>query len=56
MGAFYTFDEQNRLVKTVERNEIFEKTTTITYNDQGDKVETRATFASNGAIRGDGAT
>jgi hypothetical protein len=52
MGAFYTFDEQNRLVKTVERNAIFEKTTTITYNDQGDKVETRATFASNGAIRG----
>jgi hypothetical protein len=54
MGAFYTFDEQNRLVKTVERNEIVEKTTTITYNDHGDKVETRAIFADIGAIEGSG--
>ncbi len=54
MGAFYTFDEQNRLVKIVERNEIVEKTTTITYNDQGDEVEKRATFADIGAIDGSG--
>jgi hypothetical protein len=50
IGAFYTFDEQNRLVKKVERSVQLEKTTTITYNDQGDKVEMRATFADNAAI------
>jgi hypothetical protein len=48
IGAFYTFDEQNRLAKTVERNETLEKKTTITYNEQGDEAEKRATFADNG--------
>jgi hypothetical protein len=50
VGAFYTFDEQNRLVKIVERDQMWEKTTTIAYNDQGDAVEKQATFADNAAF------
>lgn len=39
---------QNRLTTTCERNMIFEKTTTITYNTEGEKAEdqTNLTFGS----------
>jgi len=50
VGVFYAFDEQNRLVETVERDIHIEKTRTITYNDQGDKAEERLTFADNAAF------
>jgi hypothetical protein len=50
VGMFYTYDEKNRLTKICERNDIIEKTITITYNDQGDKVEKRTTFADNTAF------
>jgi hypothetical protein len=50
VGAFYTFDEQNRLVKKVERGSVAEKTTTIIYNDQGDEAEEQIIFADNSAL------
>jgi hypothetical protein len=50
VGAFYTFDEQNRLVKKVERGSMLEKTTIVTNNDQGDEVEEQITFADNMAL------
>jgi hypothetical protein len=50
VGVFYTFDDPNQLTKIVERNRVLEKTATITYNDQGDQVEMRATFADNAAL------
>jgi hypothetical protein len=50
VGVFYTFDEQNRLVKIVERSPLVEKTTTIANNEQGDKAQERVTLADNEAL------
>jgi hypothetical protein len=47
LGTFYTYDEKNRLTKICERNDMIEKTITITYNDHGDKVEKKTAFADN---------
>jgi YD repeat-containing protein len=49
-GTSFSYDPQGRVWKTSERNMIFEKTTTIIYNDQGDKAEERTTFTENSVI------
>lgn len=49
-GTTYSYDSQNRLIASRERNMIFEKTTSITYNEQGDKAEERTTYAENSVI------
>jgi hypothetical protein len=46
-GTSYTYDTQGRIMKTCERNMMFERTVTTTYNDQGDKAEERTTITSN---------
>jgi hypothetical protein len=50
VGTFYTYDANRRLTKICDRNPVFEKTTTIVYNDQGDKAEERTLFATNHAF------
>jgi extradiol dioxygenase family protein len=50
VGAIYTYDAQNRLTQICERNPGLEKTTTIIYNDQGDKVEERTNCTDNSAF------
>jgi hypothetical protein len=47
LGMFYTYDEKNRLTKICKRDSAIEKTITVTYNDQGDKVEKRTAFTDN---------
>ena len=49
-GTQYTYDSQNRLTNTRERNFVFEKITTITYNDQSDRAEERTNFTENSLI------
>lgn len=49
-GTTYAYDSQNRLTSTRERNMIFDKSTNITYNEQGDKAEMRTTYAENSVI------
>jgi YD repeat-containing protein len=49
-GTSFSYDPQGRVSKTTERNMVFEKTTTIIYNDQGDKAEERTTFNENSVI------
>ncbi len=49
-GTTYTYDSQNRMVSTRERNMVFDKSTTITYNEQGDKAEESTTYAENSII------
>lgn len=49
-GTTYTYDSQNRLTATRERNMMFEQTTSIVYNEQGDKAEERKTYAENSII------
>ena len=49
-GTTYTYDAQGRIVESRERNFIFEKTTTILYNAQGDKSEERTKITSNSVI------
>src|SRR6266513_495679 len=49
-GTSYTYDAQNRITKMRERNMVFEKTTTILYNAQGDKAEERTTFTGNSVM------
>lgn len=49
-GTTYTYDPQNRLTNTRERNMMFEKSTTITYNEQGDKAEEHTTFTENSVV------
>jgi YD repeat-containing protein len=49
-GTLYTYDAQNRVTKIQEHTFIFEKTTTIIYNDQGDRVVEQETFATNSAV------
>jgi YD repeat-containing protein len=45
----YTYD-QGRLVQTLDRNMVFEKTKTIRYNDHGDKIEERTAYKENSVI------
>jgi hypothetical protein len=49
-GTTYTYDSQNRLISTRERNMVFDKSTTITYNEQGDKAEERTIYTENSVI------
>jgi YD repeat-containing protein len=49
-GTTYTYDSQNRLTATRERNMMFDQTTSIAYNEQGDKAEERKTYAENSII------
>lgn len=49
-GTTYTYDSQNRLTATRERNMMFDLTTSIAYNEQGDKAEERKTYAENSII------
>jgi len=49
-GTTYTYDPQNRLTNSRERSLIFQKTTSIAYNDQGDKAEERTTYTENSVI------
>ncbi len=49
-GTTYSYDSQNRLIASRERNMIFDKSTDITYNEQGDKAELRTTYAGNSVI------
>jgi hypothetical protein len=47
--ATYEYDSQGRVKKKFERNMIFEHTTTIFYNEHGDKARERQTFTDNTA-------
>jgi hypothetical protein len=49
-GAWYTYDSQNRLTTTRERNMMFEKTTTISYNTEGEKAEEQTNLTFNSTI------
>src|SRR6266567_2290915 len=49
-GTSFSYDTQGRVSKTRERNMVFEKTTTIIYNDHGDKAEERTTVSENSVI------
>lgn len=46
-GTWHTYDAQNRIKTMREINFAFEKTTEITYNDQGDRAEERRTVSGN---------
>jgi hypothetical protein len=46
-GATYTYDSNGRVIKKCERNMVFEHTTTILYNEHGDKAGERQTFKDN---------
>jgi YD repeat-containing protein len=46
----YSYDAQNRLTEKRERNMIFDHTTTIDYNQQGDKARERQTFKNNSVV------
>jgi YD repeat-containing protein len=46
-GATYTYDSNGRITKKCEWNIPFEHTTTILYNEHGDKAEERHTFEDN---------
>lgn len=49
-GTTYSYDSQNRHIASRERNMIFQKTTSIAYNEQGDKAEERTTYTENSVI------
>jgi YD repeat-containing protein len=49
-GTTYTYDSQNRLISTRQRNMMFNQNTSITYNEQGDKAEERKTYAENSIV------
>lgn len=49
-GAWYTYDSRNRLTSTRERNMVFEKTTTISYNTEGEKAEEETNLNFNSTI------
>lgn len=48
-GANYEYDSQGRVKKKVERDMFFEHTTTILYNEHGDKAREIQTFKDNTA-------
>jgi hypothetical protein len=49
-GTTFTYDDQGRVTETRERNMLFDKTTSILYNEPGDKIRERTTFKSNSAV------
>jgi YD repeat-containing protein len=49
-GNSFSYDAQGRVSRTWERNMMFEKTTTIIYNDQGDKAVEGTTLTDNSVI------
>ena len=49
-GTSYTYDSQNRLIATRERNMAFVKTTSIAYDEQGDKTEERTAYTENSVM------
>jgi hypothetical protein len=48
-GAWYRYDSENRLTTTRERN-LFEETTTISYNTEGEKAEEQINLTFNSTI------
>jgi hypothetical protein len=49
-GKVYSYDAQGRVTLLRATNFVFEKTTTILYNDRGDAVEVYTTFADNAVV------
>jgi YD repeat-containing protein len=49
-GAWYTYDPQNRLTTTRDRNMMFEETTTVSYNTEGGKAEEQTNLTFNSPI------
>jgi hypothetical protein len=49
-GTLHTYDAQNRVTNVRESTLVFQKTTTIRYNDQGDRAEERTSFTANSAV------
>jgi YD repeat-containing protein len=49
-GTSYIYDEQGRITKIHDRNFAFDKVTTISYNEHGDKSEERTTVAENSIV------
>jgi YD repeat-containing protein len=49
-GISYTYDAQSRVTKIHDRNFAFDKVTTTSYNEQGDKSEERTTLAGNSTV------
>lgn len=50
-GNSFNYDAQGRVSKTWERNMMFEKTTSIIYNEQGDKAVESTTLTDNSVVR-----
>jgi hypothetical protein len=49
-GKVYSYDAQGHVTQLRETNFVFEKTTTILYNDHGDAVEVYTTVADNAVV------
>ncbi|MGD1024910.1 MAG: hypothetical protein ABR880_19155 [Candidatus Sulfotelmatobacter sp.] len=49
-GTLHTYDAQNRVTNVRESTFVFQKTTTIIYNDQGDRAEEHTSFTANSAV------
>src|SRR5262245_38574875 len=49
-GTWNTYDAQNRIKTIREVNFVFEKTTEIIYNHQGDRAEERRTVSGNSVM------
>ncbi len=49
-GKVYGYDAQGRVTQLPETNFVFEKTTTILYNNRGDAVEVYTTVADNAVV------
>lgn len=50
-GTFNTYDADNRVATVLENTGILQKTTTISYNDHGDKAEERESFTQNSSVQ-----
>lgn len=46
-GTSYTYDAQGRVAEVRERTSVFDRVTTTSYNEHGDKSEDRATITNN---------
>ncbi len=49
-GVSYSYDAQGRLAEVCQRNFAIETTTTISYNEHGDKSEARVSLGANNVI------
>jgi YD repeat-containing protein len=49
-GTTFTYDDQGRVTHTRERNILEDKTTSILYNERGDKIRERTTFKNNSVV------